>query len=86
MMNMRTVENYLVISDFCLAITLACKGFPVLGLDHSNPKRIGFQLNNSDQLQKVIQNYWEAKLLVSPQEFYAQQRALKARMYSEGQR
>ncbi len=76
------LNNYLTF-DFCLATTLTSKGFSVIGLDRSNPKRIGFQFENDNQLQNAIRDFWEAKLLVSPQEFYAHQRVLKARMYSE---
>lgn len=73
-------ENYTT-SDFCLASTLVSQRFTVSGLDKSNPKRIGFNFQDSEELQKTVSDFWAKKLLVSPFDFYYAQRQLKTLMY-----
>ena len=81
-MNMAINENYYFTSDFCLAVTLITQGFPIIGLDRTNSKRIQFFFDDTRGLQKTLACYWERKILISPQDFYANQRLLKSQMYS----
>ena len=76
---MQQDENYYT-SDLSLAATLSFK-FPIDHLDKSNPRRVLFYFKSSEEITKLVDQYWKKKLKVEPQTFFAQIRTIKNMIY-----
>lgn len=73
-------ENYYYTSDLSLAATLSFK-FPIDHLDKSNPKRVFFYFKASEEITKLVEQYWKKALKVEPQTFFSQIRTIKNMIY-----
>lgn len=76
-------NEYFSTSDFCLATTLLASNFQLIQLDKSNPRRICFLFNRKDEIDKIVPDFHNKLLQVTPQTFYYSQRELKTLMYQE---
>lgn len=71
-------------SDFCIASTLLTFGGQLVKLDRTNPRRIIFYISIDKDVDKILSDYWDNSLRVSPQDFFDAQKRLKNRMYQGG--
>lgn len=74
---MTSVEN------LTLATALLYRGFPLLGMDKSNPSKAKFQFDDNQEVKKVIQDYWSGSLLCEPRALMAAQKELKGALYDD---
>jgi hypothetical protein len=73
-------SSFFETSDLPLAVTLLTLGIPLVSLDTSNPSRVIFQFQQTEETQQIVSQYWEGKLTVEPKTFLNTQRELKARI------
>jgi hypothetical protein len=77
-------EN-IAVSDLGLASLLATLRFELVGLERVNEKRVNFLFAHAEGVEKVISDYWAgAKVLVSVQNLFFNQKTLKNRLYAYG--
>lgn len=72
----------LTTADLTLAATLLAMGFDVLGIDMSNPKRQLFHFQKTLEIDSVIENYWNKKIVLSPIDVANSRRELITRIKS----
>jgi hypothetical protein len=68
-------------ADLPLAAALCVAGFIVEEMERSDARRSIFIFENSAELQEQIRRYWRGAILVEPQAYFSQCKALKARIY-----
>jgi hypothetical protein len=68
-------------TDLALATTLLVY-YPIIELRRIDGKRVAFVFNDSDKLQKTIQEYWNGTLRENPTVLFNAMRTLKTRLYS----
>ena len=56
---------------------------PIVEVDTSNFSRVLFTFNQDENLNKIINSYWQGKLQVEPQAYFNRLKFLKSRIYSE---
>ncbi len=54
-------RNYLT-SDLGAAASLITKGFKLISLEKSNPRKVQFIFQETADIKKVIEEYWSNKL------------------------
>lgn len=74
-------ENYKT-TDLGLSATLTVVGFPVLDIDKTNPRRVVFLFEASDELDDSVKKYWSGELKVSANSLLDGIKYLKALIYS----
>ncbi len=74
-------ENYQT-QDLCLATTIQCLGTPLGGVEWVDDRRASFHFENSEELTRAIEAYWQNTLLVEPKVFFGVLKATKTRLYS----
>ena len=80
-MNQQLDEHYYQTSDLSLAATLSL-WCPIEDIDRSNPRKALFIFQNTEQLQKLVDEYYRNEIKISPQVYFNQLRAVKARLYA----
>lgn len=80
-MNQQLDENYYSTSDLSLATTLSL-WFPIEDIDRSNPRKALFIFRKTPELEKLIDQYFRNEIKISPQTYFNQLRAVKARLYA----
>ena len=75
-------KNYFTTFDLGLAAVLICLGFPLDSLDKTNPQKVKFILQRSNELDEAIQAYWAKTLRIEPQSLLTNLKFLKNRIYS----
>lgn len=70
-------------SDLTLATTLLLHSFTLIDIDRTNPRRAVFLFEDSNQLQDVVNDFWNSKLSVEPHSFADKTKWLKSRIYAE---
>lgn len=68
--------------DLGLVASLISTGFPLLDLDKSNPKKVQFLFEDSNDIQAVIKDYWLDNLQVNARTYFDNLKAVKNRIYS----
>lgn len=68
--------------DLNLSATLLIKGFVLKQINKTSEGKSTFVFTNDDELNKVIQDFWNNTLLVNPQELFQVLKVLKNRIYS----
>ena len=74
-------ENYFKTSDLALATTLSLH-FPIVAIDHSNPRKVLFVFTRVSELNLMVEQFWRSGISVEPQTFTNQIKNLKTRIYS----
>lgn len=70
-------------SDFPLATSLVCLGFPIDHIDRSSSQeRVKFNFAQSEELNEAIQAFWRKEVKIEPLLFCSTQKFLKSRIYS----
>lgn len=75
-------SNYNEISDLGLAASLTASGFVIRRVDKSNPRRVVFIFEQSDELEDTIERFWANKLSLPASTLLENIRVLKSRIYS----
>jgi hypothetical protein len=70
----------ITINDLALATTLSLY-FPIEAIDRTNPRKATFHFKKDNIVDSYIQEYWNGKLKVEPQQYFNQLRTIKARLY-----
>lgn len=68
--------------DLNLSAVLIAKGFELSEVIKSNYGKATFCFDSQSEIQEVIQQYWNNKLLINPQELFHALKLLKNRIYS----
>lgn len=74
-------DNCFYVSDLGLATTLSLH-FPIKTIDRSNPRRVVFVFDQTDDLNDFVNRYWRNEIVVEPQTFTNQIKNIKTRIYS----
>lgn len=66
-----------------LVTTLSLE-FSIVGLkkDAYDPRRIWFEFEDTDDLQKTVSDFWSGKVKVEPQKLFNQLKMIKTRIYN----
>lgn len=81
--NISTFET----TDFQLSAFLLAKGFILIGFRQTViPGRKLFVFHPANNLQKIVQNFWEKKELIEPIQLLTAERELKNRLYNQTQK
>ena len=75
-------DDYFESNDLPLCATLRYFGYQIEKIDKSNPAKTIFQFNRDEQLDNLIQQYWEHHLQVEPVAFFNCLKECKSRIYS----
>lgn len=78
-MNMKIYET----SDFHLAITLSTLGFPLFGINKTDPKRFRFEFDETPELIKYLELYLRGELRLDPRLVLLSAKLMKDRMYEK---
>jgi len=68
--------------DIGLAAALITLGYLLWDVDKSNPKKSQFIFRRDDQIDKMITQYWDDKLILPARSLLDNQKMLKNRLYS----
>lgn len=68
-------------ADLGLVTTLSLF-FPVRTIDRSNPRKVLFVFDQTDELNNFVNKYWRSEIVVEPQTFTNQIKNIKTRIYS----
>lgn len=71
--------------ELSLIATLIARGFPLLAVDKSNPKKAIFKFSNSTELSQAVKEYWDDTATVSPKKYFYALREAKSRLYQGGE-
>jgi hypothetical protein len=73
-------DNYCT-TDLGLAATLLCVGCKLEALDKSNSRRALFIFEQTSDLNRALNNYWQDSAVVNPRAYFDSIRMLKSRLY-----
>jgi len=68
-------------SDLGLATTLSLH-FPIKTIERTNPRKVLFVFDQTDELKNFVYKYWRGKITIEPQTFTNQIKNIKTRIYS----
>lgn len=77
-----TKNKYLHTFDIGLSAVIISKGYPLISVDKSNPKKVQFVFQKSNKLNSIVENYWSKTLEIEPQTLLSNLKMLKNRIYS----
>lgn len=67
-------------TDLSLAAALYMT-FPIASLDRSDPRRVKFVFEDSDELKKACETFFAGASLVEPKAYFSALRNIKNRLY-----
>ncbi|MGH9856818.1 MAG: DUF5659 domain-containing protein [Acidobacteriota bacterium] len=76
-------EQYFQTSDLSLAVAISLF-YPISKIDKENPRKATFFFKSNDQLEGIARSFWGEELKVSPLAYFNQLKAIKTRLYEEG--
>lgn len=74
--------DYYSTSDLGLA-TVISLSHPLQQIDRQNANKSLFIFKRSNDLEKLVKDYWEGMLEIEPKVYFNQLKTLKTRLYSE---
>jgi len=69
--------------DLGLASVLVTKGCEIIHLDKTNRKKVKFVFQDSEELGKTTEKYWNNELKINARTLFENQKILKNRIYSD---
>jgi len=69
--------------DLGLACALLTVGYELIGLERSNPKRVGFIFKRESGVERTIDDYFSGSLALPALTLLTNQKNLKNRIYSD---
>ena len=76
------MENYMMVSDMPLAVTLSTLGFRLENIDRTDSARAQFCFKREDDLDEAVGRFWRGELRVEPKALLLNHKLLKSRLYS----
>jgi hypothetical protein len=76
------LKDFYATSDLALATAISL-WLPLEAIDKTNPTKAVFLFKRDENLDQLIEAYWRRELKVEPQAYFAQLKAIKARLYGE---
>lgn len=77
-------KDYFLTSELSLCTTLSLQ-CPIERINRSNPRKAVFVFKKTKKLDELVDAYYRDEIKVSPQTFFNQLRAIKARLYANEQ-
>ncbi len=74
-------NNYYRTNDLNLAAVLSLD-LPIEQVDKQNPAKVQFLFTESEQLRRLVDDYWKGQLQVEPKAFFNQLKNIKTRIYN----
>jgi hypothetical protein len=74
-------EYFFRTSDLALATAVCALGVAVEAMDQDDPRRTFFIFAKSEKTEDIVNRYWRGELLIEPQRYFDQLKALKTRIY-----
>ena len=78
-----TEEPLIKTSDLNLASALLAVGNNIRAIDHTNPKRVSFYFDNTEEIVVVMKDYWDRTMMVSPLDLFDSRKQILVRMYED---
>lgn len=75
-------NNMFQTSDLGLATCLVSLDYDLWNLDKANPKKVQFIFRRTDDINLIINNYWQNDLKINARTLFDNQKMLKNRIYS----
>lgn len=75
-------NNFYRTSDLNLAAVLSLD-LPIEKIDRQNPAKVQFLFTESEQLRRLVNDYWNGRLQIEPKQYFSQLKNIKTRIYSE---
>lgn len=69
--------------DLGLATCLVSLGYELWNLDKTNPKKVQFIFKRADDIDMVVNDYWQDNLKINARTLFDNQKMLKNRIYSD---
>ena len=79
---MRNKVIHFTTYDLNLSAVLLCENIPLVKITKNEDKKALFHFEHTEKLNKLLQDYWDQKLKVNPQELFSNLKQLKNRIYS----
>ena len=76
------LKDFYQSNDLALVCTISL-WYPIEAIDKTNPTKAVFLFKRDESLDRLIEAYWRRELKVEPQAYFAQLKAIKARLYGE---
>lgn len=76
-----TAQQFYKTADLGLVTTLSLH-FTVRTIDRSNPRKVLFVFDLTDELNDFVNKYWRSEIVIEPQAFTNQIKNIKTRIYS----
>lgn len=80
--NLSDMDIKFITYDIGLAAALIALGYTLYKLDKIEPKKSQFIFNRDEQIDKMVNDYWDDKLTLPVRSFYDSLKMLKNRLYS----
>lgn len=80
--NILNTKDQFITYDIGLASALFTLGYNLYDVDKTNPQKSKFIFKRDNQIDKVVQNYWDNKLTLPARSLLDNQKMLKNRLYS----
>lgn len=74
-------QNYYQTTSLALASAINIFN-PLVSIDKTNPKESIFMFLFTDNLQTIINSFWDKTLTVTPLDYFQSLREVKSRLYS----
>lgn len=74
-------QRFYKTSDLGLVTTLSLH-FPIRAIERSNPRKVLFVFDLTDELNAIIDKFWRNEVVIEPQTFINQIKNIKTRIYS----
>jgi len=68
-------------TDLSLVAVVQLYGFNIEEIDRSDPRRIIFVIDRSDELDNLVQAFWSRSLRVDPLAYFESIKVVKSRIY-----
>lgn len=76
------INEYFKTTDFLICTTLLYFAHELKEVDKSNPNRCVFRILKKKETEKILDDFFNNKILVEPKRFFAIQKELKQRLYN----
>lgn len=72
-------------TEFALGVTCEYFNIPLIAIepDKESPNRVNFIYERTPELDRIVRDFWNDQLSVSPRRWHAHSRELKARIRAE---
>lgn len=80
----KTIDQYpkfFETSDLPLATTLCVMGFALYEVERRGARAIFIFQAYDESIDEAVQKYWRKQLTIEPQDYFAEMKMLKARIY-----